>query len=231
MRIEIVTALTLLAMMGTAGAEKTLPHGASIVYKPPMRGAPTNRISGGARGGAIADIPTLVVLAPDHTGLTIRDQPTLYGFLSAPPDKGYIEFSLIEEHAVAPLIERRIAANGRLITVSLASEGVRLKPDTDYLWNLALVFDPNNRSLDIVSTGAIRHVAAGDELKKRLAALDPAGQAQFYAEQGYWYDAIEAEESIAAKNDASPEARRQLANLLSQAGLAAATSEHGETPK
>ncbi len=40
------------------------------VYKPPKRGAPASRIGGASRGESDPQ-PTLAVLAPNHTGLTI----------------------------------------------------------------------------------------------------------------------------------------------------------------
>ena len=52
------------------------------VYKPPQRGAPGGRVGGSSRG--IGDrLLTLSVLAPDHTGLTVREQPSLYWYLSS----------------------------------------------------------------------------------------------------------------------------------------------------
>src|SRR5512134_1193228 len=53
------------------------------VYKPPLRGAPRGRIGGGTRGTGL-DSLALSVLAPDHSGLTIREQPSLYWIISNP---------------------------------------------------------------------------------------------------------------------------------------------------
>src|SRR5262249_44535388 len=52
------------------------------VYKPPLRGAPGGRVGGGTRGASGRDIFVLSVLAPDHTGLTIQEQPSLFWFIS-----------------------------------------------------------------------------------------------------------------------------------------------------
>jgi len=52
-------------------------------YRPPLRGAPGGRVGGGTRG--IGDeFITLLVLAPNHVGLTVQGQPTLYWYLSKP---------------------------------------------------------------------------------------------------------------------------------------------------
>src|SRR5437867_965146 len=50
-----------------------------IVYKPPLRGAPAVRIDGGSRGSGLSLI-CLTVLAPDQTGLTVQEQPTLFWY-------------------------------------------------------------------------------------------------------------------------------------------------------
>src|ERR1043166_1113983 len=48
-----------------------------LAYQPPVRGAPFIRVDGGSRDGK-GDIPALCVLAPDHVGLTTREQPSLF---------------------------------------------------------------------------------------------------------------------------------------------------------
>ena len=50
------------------------------VYNPPKRRAPAGRVGGGTRGGR--DVFVLSVLAPDHSGFTTNEQPTLYWYIS-----------------------------------------------------------------------------------------------------------------------------------------------------
>src|SRR5688572_21778645 len=51
------------------------------VYNPPPRGAPGGRVGGGTRGPGQRDVFVLSVLAPDHSGLTSSEQPSLYWFI------------------------------------------------------------------------------------------------------------------------------------------------------
>jgi hypothetical protein len=51
------------------------------LYNPPQRGAPAGRVAGGTRGFN-NDLPMLSALAPNHTGLSVHPQPTLYWYLS-----------------------------------------------------------------------------------------------------------------------------------------------------
>ena len=66
------------AQTSTSTATATSGGAVAVVYHPPLRGAPAGRIGGASRGGAPGvALPALEVLAPDHVGLTAREQPTL----------------------------------------------------------------------------------------------------------------------------------------------------------
>src|SRR3954467_3412661 len=65
-----------------AAAPKT-EQAADDAYVPPMPGAPQRRVGGATRGVGRA-LPTVVVLAPNHAGLTTVEQPELYWYISAP---------------------------------------------------------------------------------------------------------------------------------------------------
>ena len=53
------------------------------VYVPPQRGAPSRRVGGSSRGAG-DNLPSVMVLVPDHVGLTTSDTPALYWYLSKP---------------------------------------------------------------------------------------------------------------------------------------------------
>ena len=190
---------------------------AQPVYKLPMRGAPASRIGGGTRGPNV-DSPTVTVFAPDHTGLTVNPQPTLYWYLSkqAPVQ---VELTLLDEAGVKPLIEKVVNSplQGGIHALSLKDAGVTLAPGVDYRWHVALVFDSKMRSSDVTSSGTIRLVPAPDTLKAKLGAEREAPAA--YAAEGLWYDSID---SLMQLINASPEdkqLRDQLDSLLAQVGL------------
>ncbi len=189
------------------------------VYRPPLRGTPGGRVGGGTRGAG-DNACSLCVLAPDHTGLTIREQPVLYWHLSGqgnPP----VELTISEDNAVSPLLETAVKAPvvPGVNRVALADYGIRLAPDATYKWFVSIVADPARRSRDVVAGGMIRRVRPPESL-----AAGPADQASGaavarYAEAGLWYDAVQA---ISDLIDASPGdalLRRQRASLMEQAGL------------
>src|SRR5262245_53634443 len=62
--------------------DKKVESSASVpVYAPPKRGAPGGRVGGGTRG-IQREVFVLSVLAPDHSGFTTSEQPSLYWFIS-----------------------------------------------------------------------------------------------------------------------------------------------------
>src|SRR5262245_62215769 len=82
-----------------------------VLYQPPRGlGAPSagRRVGGGTRG-TNKSVPILSVLAPGHTGLTIREQPDLYWFASDVVTNA-VELTLTLEKGDAPLLEKPLPA-------------------------------------------------------------------------------------------------------------------------
>ncbi len=190
------------------------------VYKPPRRGAPAGRVAGGTRGSG-SKLPLLSALAPDHAGFSVHAQPTLYWYLSkAVPYP--VEFTLIDDQAIEPLLEKRLASNQRpgVKEVPLEDYRITLKPGVPYQWFVTLIVDPEQPSRDIVVGGAIERMPSPDTLQSQLAQVEPARAPFVYAEAGLWYDAVMV---VSQMIDGAPQdyaLRRQRAALLEQVGLA-----------
>ncbi|HUJ11126.1 MAG TPA: DUF928 domain-containing protein [Verrucomicrobiae bacterium] len=197
-----------------------VPSPARIVYKPPLRGAPAVRIDGGSRGSGVSLI-CLNVLAPDHTGLTIHEQPTLFWYQSEPADVPF-EMTVIEPGKPQPLLRIRLpnARRNGIQHVRLADHGVRLMTGVEYEWVVALVVDPESRSKDVVASGLIQRIEPSAALTARLASASKEDRPVIYAEEGLWYDALEILLTGAQSGD--PSAQVESAALLSQAGLSRA---------
>jgi hypothetical protein len=189
------------------------------VYKPPLRGAPASRVGGGTRGIG-SDMPVLAALVPDHTGLTTRDQPSLYWYISEPTDH-FVEFTLIDEQSIQPLAEKRfpVPVQAGVHRIQLADYGLHLLPGKKYRWFVALVPDPDRRSKDIIAGGTIELVAFPVTMQAKVSEAKRADTPHIYAEAGIWYDALSAISEMidAAPND--PALRRKRASLLEQVGL------------
>jgi hypothetical protein len=189
------------------------------IYKPPLRGAPGGRVGGGTRGSG-RDIFVLSVLAPDHTGLTTKAQPSLFWFISSSTSLP-VEVTIVDPNATQPLLEMRIASpvqNG-VHRLRLADHGVKLATGVAYQWSIAVIPDSARRSRDILASGAIERVEVAAELEQKLAGGRGEDLVSQYAQAGIWYDALEAVCDLIEREPGDTTPRRDRAALLVQAGL------------
>jgi len=201
-----------------AGAE----NAGGFTYQPPMRGAPAARIGGGTRGVGDTTLE-LVVLAPDHTGLTTKEQPTLYWYVSKPV-AAHLEVTVINDEAIEPALEQEVATTGHagIQSLDLAKAGTKLKPGVEYRWFVSVIADPSQRSNDVVASGTIQRITPDSGLQRRIAAADEASLARIYADAGIWYDSIDTLSRMIEKSPNDSALREQRAALLEQVGLQSA---------
>jgi hypothetical protein len=191
------------------------------VYVPPKRGAPGGRVGGGTRG-IQREVFVLSVLAPDHSGMTISEQPSLYWFISGPTSLP-VELTVMDPEGVQPILETRLPApvQAGVHRVRLSDHNIRLKPGAAYRWFVTIVPDSDRRSKDILAGGAIERVDVPADLKTKLTTANKSQLFSLYAEAGLWYDAVAA---ISDLIDAAPQdqaLRKQRTEFLSQVGLSA----------
>lgn len=192
------------------------------VYNPPKRGAPGGRVGGGTRGAG-DDLPVVSVLAPDHVGLTVREQPSLYWYLSKTTTYP-VELAIIISQGIqptTPLIEKRIPAPTQpgVHPIRLTDFGVRLSTGVQYQWFVSLVRKPDRRSNDVIAGGFIERVAPPEAMAVSLAQAGNAKASHVYAQSGFWYDAVM---TLSEMIDAAPKdhgLRQQRAALMKQVGL------------
>jgi hypothetical protein len=189
------------------------------VYKPPLRGAPLGRVAGGTRGMK-AHPPLLEALAPEHIGLTVQEQPTLYWYL-AEAVANRIELTLIDDKTVQPLLERTFDSPTvpGVQRVRLADYGVRLQTGVPYQWFVTLGTDPTRRSEYIVAGAAIERIELTATLQAQLAQSNAIEAVSVYAAAGLWYDALRVLSDLIEAAPGDPILRQQRAALLEQVGL------------
>lgn len=185
------------AQQDTATQKRTAakPKKPTKLYKPPFRGAPVSRVGGGIRGPG-DNKPSLYVLAPDHTGFTLIEQPDLYWYISKAAEDP-IEIIINDETRVEPMLEVRLKPpiEAGLHRIQLGKRGMRLMPGTTYEWFVSLVTDSEDPSQEVVAGGTIERAAPASPLKKSAeAAIQNAASADAkwrgYAASGIWYDAV-----------------------------------------
>lgn len=195
------------------------PMGEMPTYKPPLRGAPGGRIGGGTRGPG-AEPRILWALAPDHTGLTVQEQPALCWFVGQPTEYP-VELTVIETKGSKPIMETRVGQSAQpgVHCTRLADFGVRLKTGVPYEWFVTLVVDPKQRSKDIISSGEIQRVDLPASVQAKLARAGTTRAPFVYAEAGLWYDALSTLADLIAEKPGNPLYRSQRASLLRQVRL------------
>jgi len=212
----------------TATPPATAKHFSSLKYVAPKIASTGTRVDGdgGSRGGGVK-LPSLYVLAPNHTGLTTLAQPSLFWFQSGPAGTRF-ELTVVEPKKPKPVLRVGVdkADQPGIHRLTLSKYNVTLNPGVMYKWTISLVPDPANRSQDVVASGTIQRTEPDEGFTTALAGAEGLDKAALYSDKGFWYDALEV---VTNAIDAAPkdkELRRQRATLLEQAGLKdAAASE------
>jgi hypothetical protein len=178
------------------------------------------RVGGGSRGGN-NDGLSVQVLVPDQVALTTQAQPSLYWYQSKPA-KTLCEVSVTEPKNPKPLLLLKSGSPtpAGIHAIRLTKfKTIELKPNVLYRWSIAVVVDPANRSLDIVANGVIKRIEPSADLAAKLAAASEADKPGIYAENGIWYDALQAVSDQIDKAPKDDALLQERASLLKQVGL------------
>jgi hypothetical protein len=189
------------------------------VYVPPFRGAPSRRIGGGSRSLEV-NKPYLTVIAPDHTGFTIQEQPTIYWYISE-SSTTTVEFTMTTEKGDDRFIEIKLPATevSGLQRFSLKEHNVRLAPNVEYKWYVSIVPDPKRRSKDIIAGGSIMRISLNEKLKQKLDKASTENIFYVLAEEGIWYDTIQSLSGLIEKYPGNKSYKSYRAKLFGQVGL------------
>jgi len=203
--------------------KKTESPASVPVYTPPKRGAPGGRVGGGTRG-IQREVFVLSVLAPDHSGFTTSEQPSLYWFISNSTSLP-IELTVMDPQGVQPILETRLPApvTAGVHRIRLSDYNVRLAPGAAYRWFVAVVPDADRRSKDIMAGGAIERVEMPEGLKAKLAQAPKSDLPSLYGEAGLWYDTVAAMSELIEAAPQDQALRKQRTALLAQVGLTGIT--------
>lgn len=188
----------------------------ALWYRPPVDQATPRRVGGGVRGATPA-LPWIAVVAPDHLARTRSAQPTLYWYLSDATTTR-IEVALIVPGRAEPVLEALVSGSRAGLQAFRPGDfGMRLEPDVQYEWSIAVVSDPAERSRDVFASAALVRVDDPPELRERLT--NGGERASVLARAGLWYDAFDALVSEVASRPGEAELRERLIGLLESIGL------------
>lgn len=195
-------------------------NSAPPVFVPRIRrGAPAYRIGGATRSfNAEVTIQTLVPEI-DEAALTLAAQPNFHWHLSADTPHS-VNFTLLDPDLIEPMVDVMLPGPFRagFHVLSLADHQAKLESGRLYEWYIAVVPNPEKRSVDTVARGAISRVDDA-ALASRVAEVEPAAVAELFAGAGIWYEALDALSQGVGQSpdDASAQARRTA--LLEHVGL------------
>jgi hypothetical protein len=199
------------------------------IFVPRGTGAPLTRLGGATRGISATPLPTIDALVPEEMGYTLDAQPSLFFALSNATEQR-VDFVLVDDTSSTPRVE--VTLDGPLAAgvhrIDLAAHAVKLEPGVTFLWTVALVPDPERRSQDRISGGAIARLDASEELQTQLSQASSDRRAFVLAEAGIWYDAISDLSRRIGSDADSAVARSERAALLEQVGLARAAKAERE---
>lgn len=153
----------------------------------------------GIRGGGCSGTETnnLTAIAPyTHIGQTNSNHPTLVWFV--PDQESYpVELQLSEyspESASGKgntLFKVTLKSRPGIMSYSLPKNQLGLAPGQKYVWQVAILCNPNRPSEDLVVSTEIMVVNTPTRLQKQLTTVsDSQAKANLYAEAGLWYDAL-----------------------------------------
>jgi Domain of Unknown Function (DUF928) len=162
-------------------------------FVPRVKTAP-GRTQGGATRGTCAkgQNPLLPITSTEKVGLTTQAYPTLAWYLPAmaPTD---VEFVLQENDRNVYSTSFQVTGEAKLITIKLP-ENSNLPPlqvGKTYTWKFVL-HCPSTASMDsfAVTQGQIQRIAPSATLSHAIQTASPADQAELFAKEGIWYDAV-----------------------------------------
>ena len=205
------------------------PH--HIVFHPTATadaGVDAIQVGGGSRGTENLGVE-LMTLVPEgkmeHVALTTQAQPSLYWYQSK-ATAAQCEVTLTQPKVAKPLLILKTSKTTPpgIHAIRLSKFNVELKPNVVYTWSVAVVVDPASRSGDIFASGVIKRIDPSPELAAKLAAPG-ADKAAIFAENGIWYDALQAISDEIDKSPTDKSLKDERAGLIDQVGLKGAAME------
>jgi hypothetical protein len=202
-----------------------------IIYQAPPKAEKGTRVDGHMRG-SLDGLPSLYILAPDHTGLTVQEQPPVFWYLSKPTGTRFVA-TITQDSQTEPVMDLQLdASKSGIQRLDLGKQNVKLQIGVEYTLSLALVPDSQHRAKDLFCSALIKRVDPPDALMAQLVTrANPMDRAVTYARNGIWYDALAILSRQIDDQNPNQSLREQRAALLDQVSLGeAATFDRTANP-
>ena len=203
------------------------PIAPTLAYLPPTAPVPGIRVDG-VYGGESTELPNLFVLAPDHIGLTIHEQPTLYWYLTEATTEP-IDIIMTEEETLRVVLDARLLPPlpAGIHAMSLKDYDVRLLKNVPYQWEAKI--RAKTLTEEVKASGFIMRVEPPRTLSASVASKLRSPEApKLFAQSGLWYDALGVLSDLIQSHPQSQAFLQQRAALLNQVGLAEVTKSSAQ---
>jgi hypothetical protein len=220
--LQLIATISLWALMATSSAAEQKPVQKdtqagtpvtmlpNITYKPPL----LDDTAAKRTNGMLDKTVILEVLAPDHTGLTIQAQPTLYWTMR---NKATVRFTITEiADSVKPVLETKIEKGPGIQQLDLARYDISLKPETRYRWTVTQVVEEGDKSEDVAASGFIERIIPGEGLSGRIKQVRGLALVDIYSIEGIWFDALQTISSMIEKTPEEQSLKDVRKSLLTQ---------------
>ena len=160
----------------------------------PDRGSASSTLSGGRRSASASACalnasepdPAITLLVPSgDSGLTTAAQPTLSWFLES-KSTADMEFVLSSPEQAEPIYTQKLSSGTGLVEVALPEEAA-LKEGVRYRWT---VFVTCNGGENKIHARSFVERVPNASITAMETAPSPIAQADAYAANGIWYDAL-----------------------------------------
>ena len=190
-----------------------------ISFHPKDKNSPLIRVDGSSRSVVESNI-SLYALGPPQVGYTIKEKPILYWYQSGPCQAG-LEIVIIGSDKTKPIlkIKQSQANKSGIQSLRLADHNVRLSKGVQYTWYVAIVPEENDRSKDIFASAMIEVIDPPLRVINKLMTVQKKELVYLLAEEGIWYDALDAISSLVESNSDDKELRGLRADLLEEGEL------------
>jgi hypothetical protein len=133
-----------------------------------------------------------------------------------------LEFTLIDETGVMPLIEKSLSSPTEpgIQIIRMSDYDVKLEKGKTYQWFVSLIADPEHRSADLIAGGMIEMGDAPPLLGEEVRKANPVDATRLWARAGFWYDAMGVVSANIQSNPSNLELHNLRGLLLEEVDLA-----------
>jgi len=206
----------------------------------PTGSDPVNTQGGATRGGCNEDnsSPPTPLVPASRMGLTVAEYPTVSWYMPQ-TSASAVEFVLWDakdneiyraKYALAKSDAGCVSGTPNIMSLTLPAFAslTPLEIGQEYRWELALIYEPQDRAFDILGDARFRRVASDGKIKRveadptlaiRAQEATPQERVALYADKRLWYDTLTTLVELRRDRPNDKELEDALDKLLKSAGL------------